>query len=134
MFITVPAMDESPRTSRASIMENIGDPASFIVSAAAYSVIGFMILLIIAAVIDKIIHIVLGENAPEKTLVDLILDPIEKVVNAVGNAFAAPFSGIAKIFNTSWYSAKPIGKAFYYIVLIGIPVIALAVWFYMRRR
>ena len=133
MSITVPAMDESPRTSRASIMSNIGDPTSFAMTVIAYVVIGFMVFVIIAAVIDKIVEVVTGEP-PKTSLVELIIDPIQKVLNAIGNAIAAPFSGIAKIFNTSWYSAKPLGTAFYYFVFIVIPVIALVVWFYMRRR
>ena len=131
MSITIPAMDENPRMAR-SLSETGASIFELIIPAVMGSVVGFMIFIAIAAVIDKIIDVILPGN--EISVVEKILDPFEKFFKAVSNAFAAPFEGIANIFKYTWYNAKPIGTAFYWIIIVAVPLIIIVALYLRSRR
>ena len=131
-FTTIPVLDRKPRTTR-SLSSIAESPISFMMTVVAYAVIGFTIFVIIGAVIDKIVELITG-SPPKTSLVNIVLNPLKDLANAVGAALAAPFQGLATIFLGGAKEARPLGAVFYYIVFIVIPVIALAVWFIWRRR
>lgn len=130
MSITIPATD---RTARASTVSEAGTSLfGTVIPIVMWIVVGFMIFIAIAAVIDKIIDVILPGN--EISVVEKILAPFENFFKAVSNAFAAPFKGIAKIFEFTWYKAKPVGTAFYWIILVVVPLIIIVALYLRSRR
>ena len=129
MSITIPA--SQPKSRATTVGEGATSIFGTVLPIIMYIVGGFMIFIAIAAVIDKIIDVILPGN--EISVVEKILTPFENFFKAVSNAFAAPFQGIANIFKYTWYNAKPIGTAFYWIIIVAVPLIII-VALYLRSR
>ena len=130
MSITIPATD---RTARASTVSETGTSIfGAVIPVVMWLVVGFMIFVAIAAVIDKIIDVILPGN--NISVVESILDPFINFFESIAAAFSAPFKGIANIFNTTWWKAKPIGTAFYWIILVAVPLIIIVALYLRSRR
>ena len=108
----------------------LGSIGELLVNVVVWAGIGFIIMLLIMGGVQAL----LKKLGIEVDLVNVIIEPLQKFLNAVGNALAAPFRGIARIFHRGVIGAAPLGTAWYYIILVVIPVIVIAFAIYQWRR
>ena len=117
------AMDET-------VVGGFGSIGELLVNVVMWAGIGFIILLLVMGGVQAL----LKKLGIKVDLIGIITEPLQDFLSAVGGALSAPFKGLAKIFTKGATGATPLGTAWYYAILVVIPIIVIVLAIYWRRR